>query len=152
MGFYTYWGPQRVMQGGCTVKETCNTSTSSPSWWIKIRFYDSLCVYISILYGSCKFLHSMFEDRFMCIIFIYLLEAPYHCEPPGQQWNCDGPLCFHPEISRVPAGFENFFHPRLPLPSSVIKHGVLENPQTEWRFLARKITDFYGPYFPTRHV
>ena len=26
-------------------------------------------------------------------------------------------------------------------PSGVIKHGMLENPRTEWRFLARKITD-----------
>ena len=29
------------------------------------------------------------------------------------------------------------------LPSGLIKHGELGN--TEWRFLARKITDFYGP-------
>ena len=27
------------------------------------------------------------------------------------------------------------------LPSGVIKHGWLENPRAEWRFLARKITD-----------
>ena len=27
------------------------------------------------------------------------------------------------------------------IPSGVIKHGVLENPRTEWRFLARKSTD-----------
>ena len=24
----------------------------------------------------------------------------------------------------------------------------LANPQTEWRFLARRITDFYGPWLP----
>ena len=34
----------------------------------------------------------------------------------------------------------------------VIKHGWLENPQTEWRFLARKIIDFHGPWLPARHV
>ena len=30
---------------------------------------------------------------------------------------------------------------------------MLENPRTEWRFLAEKITDFYGPmvHFPARH-
>ena len=32
------------------------------------------------------------------------------------------------------------------LPSGVIKQGWLENPRTEWRFLARKITYFYGPF------
>ena len=31
----------------------------------------------------------------------------------------------------------------------VIKHGWLENPRTEWRFLARKITDFYSPFSST---
>ena len=28
----------------------------------------------------------------------------------------------------------------------VIKHGWLENPRTEWRFIRRKITDFYIPF------
>ena len=31
----------------------------------------------------------------------------------------------------------------------VIKHGWLANPRTEWRFLARKITDFCGPFSST---
>ena len=31
----------------------------------------------------------------------------------------------------------------------VIKHGWLENPRAEWRFLARKITDFYSPFSST---
>ena len=35
-------------------------------------------------------------------------------------------------------------------PSGVIKHGVLENPRTEWRFVAGKITDFYGPFSSRR--
>ena len=26
---------------------------------------------------------------------------------------------------------------------------IMENPRTEWRFLARKITDFYGPFSST---
>ena len=33
------------------------------------------------------------------------------------------------------------------LPSGVIKHGWLENHQFEWRFLARKIIEFYGSFF-----
>ena len=33
-------------------------------------------------------------------------------------------------------------HHRYPL---VIKHGWLEHPRTEWRFIAGKITDFKGP-------
>ena len=28
----------------------------------------------------------------------------------------------------------------------VMKHGWLENPRKEWRFLARKLTDFHGPF------
>ena len=31
----------------------------------------------------------------------------------------------------------------------VIKHGVLEYPRTEWRFLAKKITYFYGLFSST---
>ena len=31
----------------------------------------------------------------------------------------------------------------------VIKHGLLENPRTEWRFLARKITELNGPFSST---
>ena len=38
------------------------------------------------------------------------------------------------------------------LPSGFIKHGWLENPRTEWRFLARKISYFYGPWLPVCSV
>ena len=31
--------------------------------------------------------------------------------------------------------------------SGVIKHGWLESPQTEWRFIARTITDIHRPFF-----
>ena len=46
--------------------------------------------------------------------------------------------------------FPMFSHHQSPfcslLPSGVIKHGWLENPRTERRFLARKITYFYDPF------
>ena len=38
------------------------------------------------------------------------------------------------------------------LPSGFIKHGCFEIPQSEWRFLARNITYFYGPFSILRHV
>ena len=33
---------------------------------------------------------------------------------------------------------------RVDLPSGVIKHGWLENPRTQWRYLARKINDIWS--------
>ena len=35
------------------------------------------------------------------------------------------------------------------IPPLIIQHGWLENPRTEWKFLERKITDFYGPFSST---
>ena len=64
-----------------------------------------------------------------------------------------------------PLGFQVPKHTRLPnpaaqagclptgdcqgVPSGVIKHGWLENPRAECRFLARKIIDLYGPFSST---
>ena len=43
--------------------------------------------------------------------------------------------------------FKWWFHGSLwGIPSSFIKHGWLENPRTQWRFLGRKITDSCGRF------
>ena len=39
-------------------------------------------------------------------------------------------------------GFDGIYPP-------IIKQGWLQNPGSEWRFLARNITDFYGPFSST---
>ena len=46
-----------------------------------------------------------------------------------------------------PVLLSNLRYPEVP--SGVIKHGWLENPRTQWSFLARNLTDFYGPLSST---
>ena len=62
----------------------------------------------------------------------------HHPEVKGHGNSLTRPFCkvevSHCHVSETPSGF--------------IKRGWLENPRTEWRFLARKITDFYGFYGP----